>query len=514
MSNDKYDRQVRLWNTAGQRALHESSVALVNISTLAAEALKNIVLPGVGTVTILDAGVVDETDVAANFFYTRGDLAKSRAAVLASVLQDLNPDVSIHYKDSIPPAEDVHFWSQFHCVLYTAVPYPLVDASALFNTCWDMDVPVCKVGSLGFYAYLKIQLREHAVVESHGNNLHDLRLDFPWPELQAYLDSVDIDPITNSEYYKIPFSVILTKLNQEYVKRHGTSPTTKQLRNSILDTYKTMDDPNVHEAYKKAYLIMKQSSPISDNIKEIFSYLSHSQSHATTHSSTNSLYIFQILAKSLKCFYEEFGVLPISGVLPDMESDTNAYLTLKKIYLDKFNSDKSYIRNKAITLIDQQDGDSSLLSDDTLVTFVRNARYLKIITGTKIDKDSQILQFFRSLGDESLKLKALIYLAFLIVEQFARLHGDWPTWNNRSELRALSISILCNDNNIDSYPENLDKILDELCRAFGNELHNISAIFGGVVAQEVIKLLTNQYVPVDNCVVLDGILGKTSTFKL
>lgn len=60
----------------------------------------------------------------------------------------------------------------------------------------------------------------------------------------------------------------------------------------------------------------------------------------------------------------------------------------------------------------------------------------------------------------------------------------------------------------------LQPIIAELGRANGAELHNISALTGGMVAQEVIKVITKQYIPIDNTCVFDGITSKTAVFKL
>jgi len=54
----------------------------------------------------------------------------------------------------------------------------------------------------------------------------------------------------------------------------------------------------------------------------------------------------------------------------------------------------------------------------------------------------------------------------------------------------------------------------ELARGGLAELHNISALTGGMVAQEVIKVLTKQYVPIDNTCVFDGIASKTAVFRV
>lgn len=51
-------------------------------------------------------------------------------------------------------------------------------------------------------------------------------------------------------------------------------------------------------------------------------------------------------------------------------------------------------------------------------------------------------------------------------------------------------------------------------RAGGGELHNISALTGGLVSQEVIKVITEQYVPVDNTCVFDGVRSKSAVIRV
>lgn len=50
---------------------------------------------------------------------------------------------------------------------------------------------------------------------------------------------------------------------------------------------------------------------------------------------------------------------------------------------------------------------------------------------------------------------------------------------------------------------------------FGSsELANIAALVGGLVSQEIIKLITRQYIPIDNTVIFDGTRAMSSTFQL
>jgi amyloid beta precursor protein binding protein 1 len=94
----KYDRQLRLWAASGQAALEDAHVLLVNSGpgVVGVEALKNLVLPGIGQFSILDAEIVEEEDLGVNFFLERDSLGKSRAEEAVRLLGELNPDVQGH----------------------------------------------------------------------------------------------------------------------------------------------------------------------------------------------------------------------------------------------------------------------------------------------------------------------------------------------------------------------------------------------------------------------------------
>jgi molybdopterin/thiamine biosynthesis adenylyltransferase len=116
-SDNKYDRQMRLWGPAGQvsavawrrylckllrpfirqaapvaqsqcpaqprpqKALMESRICLLNAGPTGTETLKNLVLPGCGYICVVDGGLVTETDCANNFFVERAAIGQPRAKV-------------------------------------------------------------------------------------------------------------------------------------------------------------------------------------------------------------------------------------------------------------------------------------------------------------------------------------------------------------------------------------------------------------------------------------------------
>ncbi len=55
---------------------------------------------------------------------------------------------------------------------------------------------------------------------------------------------------------------------------------------------------------------------------------------------------------------------------------------------------------------------------------------------------------------------------------------------------------------------------EDITRAGGCELHNVSSLLGGVASQEVIKLLTNQFTPMNNTYVYNGISGCGDCYQL
>lgn len=62
--------------------------------------------------------------------------------------------------------------------------------------------------------------------------------------------------------------------------------------------------------------------------------------------------------------------------------------------------------------------------------------------------------------------------------------------------------------------ERVMEAAQEVARAEGGELHNVSALTGGMVAQEIIKIITKQYIPIDNTCIFDGIVSRCQVVRL
>ena len=52
------------------------------------------------------------------------------------------------------------------------------------------------------------------------------------------------------------------------------------------------------------------------------------------------------------------------------------------------------------------------------------------------------------------------------------------------------------------------------CSFGGSELHTVASYMGGVAAQEAIKLITRQYIPIKNTYIYNGATQTSTTLEL
>lgn len=54
----------------------------------------------------------------------------------------------------------------------------------------------------------------------------------------------------------------------------------------------------------------------------------------------------------------------------------------------------------------------------------------------------------------------------------------------------------------------------EVCRYAGEETHVVGAVLGGIASQEAVKILTHQYVCINNTFVYNGVAGVGAVYEL
>eukprot|EP00796_Vickermania_ingenoplastis_P010572 gene10572-7342_t len=103
----RYDRQLRLWGEDGQAALQRSHVVVLGATGAAVAAAKNLLLSGVGEVTLVDHHTVSPAHLAQHFFLPMNSVGLPVAPVLAAELALLNPSSTVRGVE-----QDVEAWAQ------------------------------------------------------------------------------------------------------------------------------------------------------------------------------------------------------------------------------------------------------------------------------------------------------------------------------------------------------------------------------------------------------------------
>lgn len=224
-----------------------------------------------------------------------------------------------------------------------------------------------------------------------------------------------------------------------------------------------------------------------------------------------------------------------------MKAQSTDYIQLQNLYKLRARLDLAEI-SQHIQTLEKQLNRPTLITQAEIEAFCKNAAHVKLIKGqalrisqppsTMTWAPSQANSLLRDLENEDSLLP--ISLCFLALDQHLETHGplspltatdsdalETQQRKMKWDMTQFTDTIIENlkkaatvQVETEAAQERISKVIMELARAGPAELHNISALTGGMVAQEVIKVLTRQYVPVDNTCVFDGIRSVSQVFRI
>ncbi|KAF2151404.1 hypothetical protein K461DRAFT_243834 [Myriangium duriaei CBS 260.36] len=165
-----YDRQIRLWGVQAQERIRSANVLLITIKAVGTEIAKNLILNGIGSLTIVDNGAVNESDLGAQYFLRDQDLGANRAQAAAPRLQELNPRVTVHANPGDPSQFTEQFYKQYDMIIATDLPFIL---TAMINAATRMaGRPFYAAGIHGLYGYVFADLIAHEyIIERERSNI-------------------------------------------------------------------------------------------------------------------------------------------------------------------------------------------------------------------------------------------------------------------------------------------------------------------------------------------------------
>ncbi|KAL4912517.1 hypothetical protein BDW62DRAFT_194408 [Aspergillus aurantiobrunneus] len=137
-----YDRQIRLWGVKAQEKLRSANILLITFKALANEIAKNLVLAGIGSLTIIDDAIATDADLGAQFFLTQDCVGQNRAQAAVPAIRSMNPRVKVFADASSVSTKPPDFFGQFDVTIATDLDF------SMYNTI----NAACRIAGRSFYA--------------------------------------------------------------------------------------------------------------------------------------------------------------------------------------------------------------------------------------------------------------------------------------------------------------------------------------------------------------------------
>ncbi|WVZ51713.1 hypothetical protein U9M48_002828 [Paspalum notatum var. saurae] len=178
-----YDRQIRVWGVDAQKRLSKAHVLVCGMNGTTIEFCKNIVLAGVGSLSLMDDHIVTEDDLNANFLIPPDESiygGRSRAEVCCESLKDFNPMVRVSVEKGDPSLIDGQFLDKFDTVV--------VSRASLKTKLFINDSCRKRNKHIAFYAIdckdscgeIFVDLQEHSYVQKKpGGETEQQQLTYP-----------------------------------------------------------------------------------------------------------------------------------------------------------------------------------------------------------------------------------------------------------------------------------------------------------------------------------------------
>lgn len=288
---------------------------------------------------------------------------------------------------------------------------------------------------------------------------------------------------------------------------------------------KKSDEENFEEAEAQAYRAWTTTT-VPFETRELFS-----DPNVLSLSPTSAPFFHLVHALSKFVQEQPSHNLPLTSTLPDMKASTGSYIHLQKLYKARAEEEKAIFKSYLQVPV----------SEDMVDAFVKNSHALKLLKGKKwgaLDADPQalstVLYRFDSCGftDNFMRVANAVetapkqlatHLALTALSSFAtKQQHNAPLTPTMQALTGEALALLPPGTEL---PEDFEAAVGEVyvssllsvrqiyhssnesttrsVRAPTADLPNTAALLGGVVAQEVIKMITKQYIPINGSCIID-----------
>ena len=550
MSKDKYDRQTRLWGE-GQILICAAKLLCLNSDCCSSEILKNLILSGVGEVTIVDDAKISSEDLKNNFFIDAADVGKSRGEIVFKNLLELNPDVKGNFinKNSKEYLNDKNNDFKSFTLLIGTNLLPEENVK-LYEIAKLNNLRLVIVKNNGLVSYIRLYENYHGNMSLRlaENPVSDFRLSCPWKELVDFANSFNLEKMDIIDHKNVPYFIIFIQALEKYRKNKNDSnanPNTKDekeefkniIKSFMLSTGAEGENENIEEGLKTPYYCYKENNNLTTNkMEEIFDIIAKTQQKELFNKSNKFMKLFFIYFISLKKFFEKNKTYPLCGSIPDMISNTANFIGLKQIYNTKAKNDHKEMReminkeikeNNNLSNEDKNDLDklvNNLTNNQIDIVDILNKNWPQVSVFVYPDNnlEEEAKDFDPDQFDEDFqKLNFVWYLLFRASDKFVNKNKRYPGQNIddfKKDIPELFALLKEEYNKLSAKPDlgnqlNEDNVF-EFCRMGKGYVPPIVSIVGSMASQEIIKLITYQFETVNNTIIYDGINVTLSKIKI
>jgi NEDD8-activating enzyme E1 regulatory subunit len=240
---------------------------------------------------------------------------------------------------------------------------------------------------------------------------------------------------------------------------------------------------------------------------------------------------FHFLLRALADFVQEHnGLPPLAGDIPDMTSETDAYVELQQLYKAKAEGDVAGVTRHLARHLAAVGAAVDAVPAEEVALFCRNVHCLMLLsTRTLADEleagaghTAEALAAAieeDAYSDDAKQTPALWYFALRAADAFQSRHGRYPGESDSTvaaDTAALQweLAVLVKSMGLSDVDHLSAEHAKEIVRYGACELHTTAAVVGGIASQEAVKAITHQYAPLNNTVIYNGIAGVMGVYQL
>jgi amyloid beta precursor protein binding protein 1 len=372
------------------------------------------------------------------------------------------------------------------------------------------------------------------VVESKPDNAaEDLRVGAPWAELAAHCDAFDLEGCDDNAHHHIPYLVILVRALAAWRGAHdGAAPASGPERGAfkaaLRDQARSFDEENFKEAAAAAH---KAWAPrgVPSEARAVL----EDAACAAAAAGGGAAPEFWVLCAAVSAFVaaEGGGSLPLEGSLPDMAASTDAYVALQRLFAARAAADCDAVAAHAAAILRASGRAPNAIARDAVRLFCKNAAHVAVVRYAPLSAEvgagcgdagsARGAALARALqAEDAQRANAVLYVLLRAADRFAAAHGRFPgAYDSALEedvarLKASAAAVLSEYGPSAAGTALPDDLVAEMCRFGAAELHCVAAVVGGVAAQEAIKLITHQFMPLAAPLLYNAIDSTTSALQL